>query len=122
MALTDPQSITPSGGSAISLPLTSRGTNQAEYTSADGLTHEIFSSSYGKARNRRVARVDQSKITADPFKPSENVRVGMSVYTVVDLPTVGFSVAEAQALWVGFNAQLAASSNAIITKVLQGES
>jgi hypothetical protein len=121
MAFADPQSITPTGGSAISLPLTSRGNDSAIYSSADGLVTELVSHAYGR-RTRRQFRVNQSKITTDPFKPAENVKVGMSVYTVIDLPPAGFSVAEASALWTGFNTQLAAASNLLITKTLQGES
>jgi hypothetical protein len=46
----------------------------------------------------------------------------MAVYTVFDLPPAGYTAAEALAVWVGFNGQLTASSNAVITKVLGGES
>jgi hypothetical protein len=61
-------------------------------------------------------------MAADVFKPAENVKVGMAVYTVFDLPPAGYTGAEALAVWTGFNAQLTASSNAVVTKILGGES
>jgi hypothetical protein len=66
--------------------------------------------------------LDHSKISADVFVPSQNVKVGMSVYTVFDLPPAGYTPTEAMAVYQGFKTQLAASSDAIITKVLGGES
>jgi len=120
MALTDPQSITISAATS-SLPRTSVDETESEYLSSDGLIKMTVSHSYGK-RQRRLIRVDHAKMTSDPFKPAENVKVGMAVYTVFDLPPAGYTAAEALAVWVGFNAQLTASSNAVITKVLGGES
>jgi hypothetical protein len=46
----------------------------------------------------------------------------MSAYVVFDLPPTGYTPAEAKAIWDGFAAQLAASSGALVTKVLGGES
>lgn len=122
MSLTDPNSVTISG-STISLPRTSVGKDRSEYTSADGLTELIVSHDYksGK-RTRRMIRLDTSKLTPDPFDNSVNVKVGMSVYTVMDLPPAGYTNAEALAVFVGFNTLITASSNAVVTKVLGGES
>lgn len=122
MSLADPNSVTIS---AITTPLprTSTEEDKSEYTSADGLIQLIASHDYGK-RVRHLIRLDTSKITADPYKPAENVRVGMSVYTVFDMPVpgAGYTNAEALAAWVGFNTLLTASSNVAITKLLGGES
>jgi hypothetical protein len=120
MSLSDPSSVTISAVTT-SLPRTSVDEDKSEYTSADGLIQLIASQDYGK-RTRRMIRLDTSKLTADPFKPSENVKVGMSAYTVIDLPPAGFTNAEALAMWVGYNAILTASSNAVVTKLLGGES
>lgn len=120
MSLPDPNSITISGATT-SLPRTSVDEDKSKYTSADGLILLTASHDYGK-RIRRMVRLDVSKLTADPFKPSENVKVGMSVYTVFDLPPAGFTNAEALAIWVGYNTNLTATSNAAITKLLGGES
>jgi hypothetical protein len=120
MSLADPNSVTISGATT-SLPRTSVDEDRSEYTSADGLIQLIASHDYGK-RVRRMIRLDTSKLTSDPFKPAENVKVGMSVYTVFDLPPAGYSNAEALAAWVGFNTLLTATSNAVVTKILGGES
>jgi len=95
--------------------------DESEYTSGDGLIKLLASHTYGK-RTRRLVRIDHGKISADPYKPAENVRVGMSVYTVFDLPPAGYTAAEALAVWTGFNTQLTAASNAVVTKLLGGES
>jgi hypothetical protein len=120
MSLADPLSVTISAVTTP-LPRTSVEDDRSEYTSADGLIQIIASHDYGK-RTRRMVRLDTSKITSDPFKPTENVKVGMSVYTVLDLPPAGFTNADALAAWVGFNTLLTASSNANVSKLLGGES
>jgi len=120
MALTDPQTVTISAATT-SLPRVSVDETESEYLSSDGLIKLTASHSYGK-RVRRLIRIDHAKLTSDPFRPAENVKVGMAVYTVFDLPPAGYTGAEALAVWTGFNAQLTASSNAVITKLLGGES
>lgn len=120
MSLADPTTITISG-TPITLPRTSSGEDRSEYTAGDGLHQLIASHDYGK-RIRRMVRFDTSKLSADVFKPAENVKVGMSVYTVFDLPPAGYTNADALAVWVGYNAALTATSNALITKILGGES
>jgi len=120
MAFADPQTVTISAATS-SLPRVSTGVGQAEYLSADGLISLKASNAYGR-RTRRVLRLDHSKITADPFIPANNVKVGMSVYTVFDLPVVGYTAAEAYAIFDGLRDQAAASSDLLITKLLGGES
>lgn len=120
MSFADPQSVTISG-SAISLPRTSVGQDSSEYTSGDGLVALQASSQYAK-RTRRVIRLDHSKVTADPFRPSENVKVGTSMYLVFDIPPAGYTAADIKAIYDGFKGSLAASSDALITKLLGGES
>jgi hypothetical protein len=120
MAFSDPQSIT-IAASTISLPRVSTGVGNSEYVSSDGLVHLNASSAYGR-RTRRVLRVDHSKITADPFIPTVNQKVSMSNYMVFDLPPVGYTNAEAFEVYEGFLALFTASSDALITKLLGGES
>lgn len=117
---TDPQSITISG-TAISLPRVSNGTNESTYSSSDGAVDLLASHAYGR-RNRRVLRLNHSKFTPDVHIPDQNREVSMSVYTVFDLPTVGYTNTEAKAVYDGYKAFLAASSDAVITKLLGGES
>jgi len=120
MAFTDPQSITISAVTTP-LPRTSSGEDQSEYASADGLIKLSAAHSYGK-RERHTLRIDHAKLTADPFKPTENVRVGMSYYLVFDIPLAGYTDAEALAVYTGFKTLHTASSDALITKLLGGES
>lgn len=120
MAFADPQSITISG-TPYSLPRTNVQNNRSEYRSADGLILLSASSAYGR-RTRRVLRVDHSKVTADPFIPTQNSKVSMSNYMVFDLPPAGYTAAEALAVYQGFKTQFTASTDALIVKLLGGES
>lgn len=121
MALTDPQTVTISGATTP-LPRTFQKESTSEYASADGLiTLKVSHSREGK-RGRSVVRIDHAKLTTDPYKPDENVKVGCSIYTVIDTPPAGYTDAEVLAIWAGFNTQLTAASNAVFTKILGGES
>lgn len=120
MALSDPQSVTISG-TAIPLPRTGSGDSSSVYTSADGLQKLRISHANGK-RNRRTIRLEHRKVAADPFTTGINTEYGMTCYVVFDTPTVGYTVAEEKAVVDGFFALLNATSGALITKVLGGES
>jgi hypothetical protein len=120
MSFTDPLSITISG-TTTPLPRISVGDDESEYQSGDGLIHVLASHDYGK-RVRRVLRIDTSKISADPYKPAENVKVSMSHYVVFDLPPAGYTPTEALAVYTGFKTMYSASTDAMITKLLGGES
>jgi len=120
MALTDPQSITISG-TAISLPRVNTGSNASEYRAADGTVDLTLSNAYGR-RTRQVIRLDHNKVTADPFIPTQNSKVSMSCYMVFDRPVAGYTNTEALAIYTGFNSLYTASTSALITKLLGGES
>jgi hypothetical protein len=120
MAFTDPQSITISG-STIALPRVSTGVGQSTYQSADGLVALTASSAYGR-RTRRVLRLDHSKLTADPFIPAQNTKVSMSNYIVFDVPVAGYTNTEALAVYTGLKTLYTAASDALIVKLLGGES
>lgn len=120
MSFTDPVSLNPGGG-AVSLPRTSVRDGGSIYSSADGTLKLTAQHAYGR-RIRRVLRVDLSKISADPIIPSQNARKSMSHYMVFDVPTEGFTIAEQVSLYQGFLAVYNASTNAMITKLLGGES
>jgi len=119
MAFTDPQSVTISAVTT-SLPRVESGKNQSVYKSADGLIGLSASSAYGK-RTRRVVRLDHSKIAADPYT-AVNRKFSMSNYIVFDLPDLGYTNTEALAVYTGFKTLFTASSDALITKLLGGES
>jgi len=118
MAYADPQSITISG-TAVSLPRTSSGTNAGAFTSPDGTVVVRVSHAYGK-RNRRTARLEHSKIAADPLT-SANTKYSLSAYIVIDVPPVGYTVAEAQAAVAGLTKWLTDTSGANVAKLLGGE-
>lgn len=122
MSFTDPLSITISG---ITTPLPRTGdvsgdNDGSEYTSADGLI-VVTASHDVRRRTRRMLRIDTSKVTSDPFKPAENVKVSMANYIVFDLPPAGYTNAEAKAVYDGFKAMFTATSDSMITKLLGGE-
>jgi hypothetical protein len=122
MALTDPQTVTISG-TPITLPRTYAQGSESKYTSSDGLVSLSVNHTLAKqGRERHLIRIDHSKLTANPNIPAENVKVSMAAYTVFDIPPAGYTDAEALAAWVGFNTLLTASTNALVTKVLGGES
>ena len=118
--LTDPQSVT-INAVAISLPRTSSGDNKAVYTSADGLVQETWSHQYGR-RTRRAAKLQHSKVAPDPLISAQNIKYSMSCSLVVDVPPTGYTVTEAKQVVDGFLAQLNASSGALITLLLGGQS
>jgi len=105
-------------GVAQSLPRTTSGSNQSEYTTADGLYKLKISSSYGK-RNRRVVRLEQSKVAADPFASGLNKQYSMSTFLVIDTPPTGYTNTE---LGYIIQALVAWLSSANVAKVLGGES
>jgi len=122
MALADPQSITISG-TTVPLPRTFAEGNESAYISSDGLIKLSVNHTLAKqGRARRLLRVDHSKVTSDPFRPSENVKVGMATYLVFDVPPAGYTNAEALAVYTGFKGLFTANSDALISKVLGGES
>lgn len=120
MAFSDPQSIT-IAAATTSLPLVSRGEHKAVYSSSDGLIDLTASHAYGR-RTRRVLRLDHSKVSADPFIPDQNVERSCSIYTVFDLPPVGYTNAQILEVYEGFETLLTASSSALVAKLVGGES
>lgn len=124
MSFTDPQSVTfaaPLPVGAVTLPRVSVGKLQSTYTSTDGNVTLTASSAIGK-RARRVLRLDHRKIAADPFVSGANNQYSMSCYVVFDTPILGYSVAEQLEVYRGLKGQMTASSDALITKLLGGES
>lgn len=119
MAYTDPQTVTINAVANV-LPRTSNGVNAGAFTKDDGNVRLSVSHAYGK-RTRRSARIDFSKIAADPLISSTNIKYSMSAYLVVDVPVTGFTVAEAKQIIDGFTTWMTASSGANITKLLGGE-
>lgn len=119
MALATPQSVT-INSVAISMPRVGQSLNSGKFSSNDGLVQETVSHQNGK-RNRHMFRIDHNKVAADPFLTTVNAKYSMSAYIVIDVPTVGYTVAEQKQVVDGFIAQMTATSGAIITQVLGNE-
>jgi hypothetical protein len=118
--LADPQSVT-INAVAQTLPAVSRGVNTSSYRKDDGTVTLSVSHQYGK-RVRRTVRLDFSKIVADPLVPTQNQKVSMSTYLVIDQPITGLTNAEIKQVVDGLTAYLTATSGAKVTSVIGGES
>jgi len=119
--LSDPQSVT-INAVATSLPGTSRGSNASTYTKDDGNVKLSISHTYTSKRNRRMVRLDQRKIAADPLISAQNIEYKLGVYLVIDEPVTGFTVTERQYLVQALADWLKASTNANTIAVLGGQS
>jgi hypothetical protein len=119
MAFADPQSVT-INAVAQSLPRVSSEKNSGGFRKDDTTVALSVSHSYAK-RTRRVIRLDHKKIAADPLLAGTNTSYNAAVYLVVDLPQVGYTVAEAKQLVDALTAYLTASSGARATQLLGGE-
>lgn len=118
--LTDPQIIT-IDSTQHSCAKISIGQESALYRNGDTTVSLRTSHQHNKGRTRSMIRVDQSKIAADPITEA-NVRLAAGVYLVIDKPDVGFSEAEIVNIFAGLNTLLTASTNAILKKLIAGES
>jgi hypothetical protein len=123
MSFTDPLSIT-IGGTTTPLPRTDVQGDKSVYSSGDGLIKITADHSLVKGgdRIRRVLRIDTSKLAPNQFEPTKNVKKTAAVYVVFDTESVGFTNAEYLAVFTGLNTLMTASSNALIVKLLGGES
>jgi len=117
--LADPQSVNVGAG-AVSLPRVGIGPSSGLFQDTTGNLKFKIEHTVGK-RIRRVVRLDIRKTAADVLFPAQNAPYNMAVYTVFDLPLVGFSGADQVSAYTGYAAMLAASSYLIIGKVLGAE-
>jgi len=119
MAYSDPQTITVNAV-AQTLNRTGIGVNEGTLATNDGNYKLSVKHTYGK-RTRRVIRLDNRKVAADPLATGFNKFYNMSCYLVFDAPDVGYTVAEQKLVSDGFVAFLSASTGAAVTKLLGGE-
>jgi hypothetical protein len=119
--LTDPQSVT-IGGTAISLPRTGVGDGTANYTKDDGNVALKVSHRKVRGRVQTLIRLDQVKVAADPLLAGVNREAKAATWLVIDRPTVGFTITEQADLVKGLNNALSASTFALLTRLLAGES
>lgn len=116
----DPQSVT-INAVAQTLARVGQGMNAGVFQKDDGAYKLSVNHSNG-ARNRRVIRSDNYKTATDPLIPTQNAPYRGAVWLAVDMPKVGYTITEQGYLTNGFLAYLSASSYAIMTKFLGGES
>lgn len=117
MSFSDPQSVT-INAVPVSLPRVSIGTSEATYRAADETVQLRISHQAAKSRKRRMVRLDQTVIAADPLT-SENASQKAGIYLVVDEPSFGFTDAQLDYL---VDALVAWLTSGNIAKLLGGES
>lgn len=115
--LADPQSVT-INAVPVSLPRVFIGSSEAIYRSADETVQLRVSHQASKGRKRRMVRLDQTVIAADPLT-AENASQKAGIYVVIDEPSFGFEDADLDYL---VDALIAWLSSANIAKILGGES
>lgn len=113
----DPQSVT-INAVPVSLPRVLVGSGEATYRSADETVQMRISHQDSKGRKRRMVRLDQTVIAADPLT-AENASQKAGIYLVVDEPSFGFTDTQLDYL---VDALIAWLSSANIAKILGGES
>jgi hypothetical protein len=114
MAFADPQSVT-LNAVAISLPKT--GLGSGEYQANDGTVKMTIRPQQGKRLNTSV-QIKQSKLVSDPNRPADNIPVSGAVTLAANFPIQGFSAAEKLDLVKGMLANLTASSDTNLKKLL----
>lgn len=119
----DPQSVTIN---AVGQTLVKVGTGASSgtYQKDDGNVRLLIShqSSGGGKRARRAIRLEHRKIAPDPLVGSVNINYNMSVTLVADVPSIGYTVAEAKQIVDALTGYLTATSGAKVTQLLGGES
>lgn len=116
----DPQSVT-INAVANSLPRTGSSNDSGNFSKDDGNVKLNVKHTYA-GRTRRLARLDFRKVAADPLATGYNKEYSMSTYLVIDVPTVGFSIAEQKQIVDALTLWLTTSTGANVTKILGGES
>lgn len=89
MSLSTPQSVTINAVATDLNRVTESGL-MSTYQSADGALKLTVSHQVGSARTRRMVRLDQTIIAADPLTAVNSYQKA-GVYLVIDEPNVGFT-------------------------------
>lgn len=114
----DPQSITVNSV-AKTLPRIAVGNAESTYRSADDVWQMRISHQTSKGRKRRMVRIDQTVIAADPLT-AENKSQRAGVYIVVDEPDFGFDDTNLGYIITALKDWIVAGTNS--AKLLGGES
>lgn len=128
---TDPLTLTPGAAfdaGAVTLPRVSQQGSVSVYqagplsVNAGSLLKVTASHQYGR-RNRRVLRCDYSDNAGSTLISGTTAPRSMSCYVVFDVPNAGqFTTANQLALFNGLKGTWSASTDALMTKLLGGES
>lgn len=118
MAFADPQPVT-INSVLTNLPRVQTDGLMSVYMSADGtlkltVSHQV----QNDGRVRSMGRLDQTKVATDPIS-SANKSVTLSIYTVIERPSFGFSSTEVDQLATGYKSWL---SSTVIGKLYGKES
>ncbi len=119
MALADPQSMTV--GTLQSLPRTTTGSTQAEYSTADGTLKLLVSHQQTKGRRRSLVKSNRSKVSTNVLTDVKS-EISAGINISIDRPAVGFTETELIELVTGAFGWLTAGTNANLKKVLGLES
>lgn len=122
MAFSDPQSVTiGTVPGAVSLPRVYSTTEQGRFQNLDSKVVLMAGTSYNR-RTRNAARLEFSKVTADPLVSTTNILVKAGVTVSIDMPPSGFSASEKKDMALALINWLTASTNANLIKLIAGES
>nr|UJQ85159.1 MAG: hypothetical protein 2 [Leviviridae sp.] len=121
MSLTEPITITVNAVPYVLARVETPTPSSTVYRDPTDLWRLTVSHQTTKAgRVRRLSRLDQMKISADPFTPANSRKVTATVQTIVDEPEDGaFSNTELLNMYKGLAVW---QSDAIVGKILGGES
>jgi hypothetical protein len=107
---------------AQALKRTGMGPNSGSFITNDG-THRLSVSHQLGNFNQRMIRFDRTQTVANPLSTGEYFEATDSVWLVSKTPKTGvLTVVQQKHLVDGFIAALSASSGALITQLLGGES
>lgn len=107
---------------AQALKRTSMGANSGAFATNDGLHTLTVSHNLGNY-NQRMIRLDRKQTVANPLSTGEFFEATDSVWLVSRTPKAGtLTVVQQKQLVDGYLAFLTASSGAVITQLLGGES
>ncbi len=118
MALPDPLAITLDG--AKSLPRIIDDGLKSTYVTADSKLTLTVSHQVTSKKKRTVIRIDETIVAADPLSAVQKSMVG-STYIVFDFPLWGFDLTKKLNQITALHALGSASTNAVYTRILNGE-
>lgn len=122
MALADPISVT-IDTEAIPLSRIATGDTSGKFQNSDKtVTLLVRPRTTAAGRRANVIQLRQKKVTTDPLVSTTNVEVEASVAVTVNLPSTGYTSSDVAKLYKALGGLLTASSDAVLTKIVNGES